>query len=109
MLIVSYDFSNDKRRTKFSKFLKQYGRKLQYSVFEIKNSERILKNILEEVKYKYEPYFENSDSILILSTCESCNKKIKRYGYAVNEEREVVIFDSGDLKNEIKTKVKSKV
>ncbi|PIQ79873.1 MAG: CRISPR-associated endonuclease Cas2, partial [Parcubacteria group bacterium CG11_big_fil_rev_8_21_14_0_20_41_14] len=46
MIIVSYDFENDNVRSKFSKFLKKFGRKLQYSVYEIRNSNRILQNIL---------------------------------------------------------------
>ena len=93
MLIVSYDFSNDKVRYMFSKFLKKYGRPIQYSVYEIKNSQRILQNILDEVDLKYKRQFENSDSILIFRICEGCKKKIKRYGYSVQEEKEVVIFD----------------
>lgn len=41
MIIVSYDISNDKRRTKFSKYLMKFGHRIQYSVFEIDNSDRI--------------------------------------------------------------------
>jgi CRISPR-associated protein Cas2 len=43
MLIVSYDISNDKIRTRFAKFLSKFGYRLQYSIFEIKNSKRILR------------------------------------------------------------------
>ncbi|RRR66819.1 MAG: CRISPR-associated endonuclease Cas2 [Candidatus Viridilinea halotolerans] len=32
--IISYDIVNDKRRTKVMKFLKGYGTRVQYSVFE---------------------------------------------------------------------------
>jgi len=92
MLIVSYDFQDDKTRTKFASFLKKYGRRLQYSVFEIKNSRRILQNITKEVEYKYKPYFTNSDSVLIYQICQGCEKKILRYGYAVHEEEEIVCF-----------------
>lgn len=93
MIIISYDFTNNKKRAKFSKFLKKYGRKIQYSVYEIRNSKRVLKNILTEIKLNYSKSFDNSDSILILYLCDSCKKKIKRYGYAVNEEKDVVIFE----------------
>ncbi|NCT00207.1 CRISPR-associated endonuclease Cas2 [Candidatus Parcubacteria bacterium] len=92
MLLISYDFGNDKTRTKFSKFLEKFGRRLQYSVFEIKNSKRVLQNIMEEVEYTYKKQFTGADSILIFQTCDGCNKKIKRYGYAVNDEKEVVLF-----------------
>jgi CRISPR-associated protein Cas2 len=93
MLIVAYDFTNNKIRAQFSKFLTKYGRKIQYSIYEVENSPRILQNILDEVECKYKKRFENSDSILIFSVCEGCKKKIARYGYAKNEEKEVVVFE----------------
>ena len=92
MFIVCYDFRDDKTRTKFSKFLKKFGRKIQYSVYEIRNSQRVLKNILDEVELKYKKLFKGSDSILIFQICDGCKKKIKRYGYAANEEEEIVFF-----------------
>jgi CRISPR-associated protein Cas2 len=79
MLIVTYDISNDKLRTKFSKFLEKYGRRIQYSVFEIKNSERILNNILIEIEKKFAPKFEITDSILIFPINPNCSHKIYRY------------------------------
>jgi len=93
MIIVSYDFASDRRRAKFYKFLKKYGRRIQYSVFELKNSPRILQNILNEVKYKYDPFFTKEDSILIYQIGDCCVKKISRYGYPANEEDEVVYFE----------------
>jgi len=93
MLIVSYDFEDDNKRNKFSKFLKKFGRRIQYSVFELKNSQRILNNVLAEIKLKYEPIFTNADSIVIINICEGCRKKIERFGYAANEEREIIFFN----------------
>lgn len=92
MLFISYDFTNDKMRTKFSKFLEQYGRRLQYSVFEIRNSSRVLTNILKEIELAYKKKFKNTDSILIFLLCKSCKKKAIRYGYAANEDNDVLIF-----------------
>lgn len=92
MLIVSYDISDNKLRRHFSKLLKQYGRMLQYSVYEIKNSDRILKLLLLEIEKNYAKRFENTDSILIIRLCEGCKKKVKRYGYAVAEEQELVFM-----------------
>lgn len=92
MLLISYDFADNKIRTKFSKYLSKYGRRIQYSVFEIKNSPRVLTNILKEIELEYSKKFKNTDSILIFYICEQCNKKIKRYGYSVNEEKEVLFF-----------------
>ena len=50
MLLISYDISNDKVRTKFSKYLSKFGFRLQYSVFEITNSDTVLKNIDDKRK-----------------------------------------------------------
>jgi len=92
MFIVSYDFEDTRRRTKFSTFLKKFGRRLQYSVFEIKNSQRVLENIQKVVDMEYKPYFTKNDSIVIIYVCEACKAKVKRYGYAANEEKPVVFF-----------------
>ncbi len=92
MIIVAYDFTDNRRRARFSKFLKKFGRKIQYSVFEIKNSQRILQNILDEIELRYKKQFKGSDSVLIFRICEGCRAKIARYGYAANEEKEIVVF-----------------
>ena len=74
MLIVSYDISSNKLRFRFSKFLEKYGRRLQYSVRELKNSDRILAIVLLEIEKKFAKRFakrfENTDSILIFEVCE---------------------------------------
>ena len=46
MVIVSYDIFDDKLQTKFSKYLSRFGHRIQYSVFEIDNSKRIIDNIV---------------------------------------------------------------
>ena len=92
MFIVAYDFTNNKVRSGFSRFLKKFGRKIQYSVYEIKNSQRVLQNILDEVELRYKKQFKGSDSVLIFQVCDGCKKKIVRYGYAKNEEKELVFF-----------------
>ena len=90
MLIVSYDISDTKIRTRLSKFLKKYGRRLQYSVYEIKNSDRILKNVVAEIRKNFEKEFTKSDSVFIF---DIKNKEILRFGYAKNEEEDLLIFE----------------
>lgn len=92
MLIVSYDISNNKLRTHFSKFLKKHGRRIQYSVFELDDSDRILNIVLLEIEKKFQKRFDNADSILIVSLCEWCVKKTVRYGYLVQEEQPLVFM-----------------
>jgi len=90
MLIISYDISNDKLRTKFSKFLCKFGYRLQYSVFEIKNSKRILENIVAEIINTFEKKFDQMDSIYIFNLSENC--KITKFGYAKNNDSDIIII-----------------
>ncbi|TKI70027.1 CRISPR-associated endonuclease Cas2 [Sulfurimonas crateris] len=91
MIIVSYDISDDKLRTRFSKFLLKYGFRLQYSIFQIRNSKRILSLVSSEIKNKFEKRFGQTDSVIIFNLSEQC--KITRYGYAKNDEEDLIIID----------------
>ena len=91
MLIITYDIANDKLRTAFSKFIKKYGYRLQYSIYEIKNSPRILENIETKIKNDFETKFTQSDSIMIFNLSKQC--KITRYGYAEGDEDELIFID----------------
>lgn len=90
MLLVSYDISNDKVRTKFSKFLSKFGFRLQYSVFEITNSDTVLSNIENEIQNVYMKTFTEEDSVIIFNLSASCKKTC--YGYARNEETDVFVI-----------------
>lgn len=89
MLIISYDIADDKLRTKFSKYLSKFGGRLQYSVFEIKNSDRILEIIQTHIQFYFKNKFSQTDSIIIFDMSKQC--KITRYGYAKNDESDLLI------------------
>lgn len=90
MIIVSYDISDDKLRTKFAKYLLKFGHRLQYSVFEIDNSRRILDNIISDLKNEFEKSFTQSDSVIIFKLSSSC--EVLRFGYARNDESDFMII-----------------
>lgn len=89
LIIISYDISDDKLRTNFSKYLSCFGHRIQYSVFEIDNSTRILNNILADIKNRYERKFSQEDSIIVFVLSKTC--KTIRYGYAKNEENNCIV------------------
>ncbi|MDD2628218.1 MAG: CRISPR-associated endonuclease Cas2 [Clostridia bacterium] len=91
MILISYDIQSDKLRNKFSKFIKKYGYRLQYSVFEISNSERLLNNIIIEIKNNFEKQFTQADSVIIIKTSKNC--EIIKFGYAKNEESDIIVID----------------
>mgnify|MGYP001590142012 CR=1 FL=1 len=92
MLIVAYDFADDKKRAKFAKFLSKYGYRIQYSIFKIQNSKRVLNNIVSEIDHKYKKTFTSTDSIIVFETCIACDKKVHRYGYAKNEDVDILFL-----------------
>lgn len=89
MLLIVYDIQNDKLRTRFAKFLKQFGRRVQFSVFEITNSPRILENIKTEIEIRYQDAFSQGDSVLVFDVAD--NACIERFGYPVNEETDLIL------------------
>lgn len=59
-LIVSYDISNDKRRTKAAKTLEDFGTRVQYSVFEC----RLLPAQIEKLKKRLKPFVRESQDTI---------------------------------------------
>lgn len=89
MIILSYDIADNKLRTHFSKYIMRFGHRLQYSVYEIDNSEHILKNIMLDIEHKFAKKFSQSDSIIIFKLSSTC--QTIRYGYAKNDEKDIII------------------
>lgn len=89
MIIVSYDISNNKLRTQFAKFLMQYGDRLQYSVYEIQNSERILNIVTEKIKFEFVPSFTGADSVIIFRCKQS---QVLRFGNAAHKDCDLLVL-----------------
>lgn len=90
MVIISYDISDDKKRNKFVRYIKKFGHRLQYSVFEIHNSDRILGNIILQIESNFMKKFDDSDSIYIFKMSNTC--EIKKYGYASHEDTDLIVL-----------------
>ena len=91
MIIISYDISNDKKRAKFNRYIRKFGHMLQYSVYEIENSERILKNIVTDINNNWLKQFDQTDSVYIFRMSSSC--QIEKYGYARNDDADLLIVN----------------
>jgi CRISPR-associated protein Cas2 len=90
MLVVSYDISNDKLRNKFSKTLEKCGGvRLQYSVFEINNSKRVIDTLKIKIETVFAKQFGGEDSVFIFETDE---KKAVKYGNAIHRDQELIFF-----------------
>jgi len=89
VIIVAYDISNDKLRTRFSKFLEKYGVRVQFSVFEIQNSTRVLNIVKQAIERKFGKEFEPGDSIYIFT---SKQENTIRYGSAKLLDKDLIII-----------------
>ena len=90
MLIISYDIKDDKLRNHFSKEIRKFGAiRLQYSVYEVVNTQRIFDNLLTYVEEVYSTKFGGDDSVIIFDVN---SVKLKKYGNAIHRDQDVVYF-----------------
>lgn len=91
MLVISYDIKNDKLRTHFSKKLTKHGAvRLQYSVYEVNNTNRVLDNLVVMIEELFAKKFGGDDSVIIFDVS---SVKLRKYGNAVHRDVDIVYFD----------------
>lgn len=89
MLVVSYDISDTKKRARFSKMLRMNGAiRLQYSVYEINNTTRIIDNLLFKIE-EFSKQFSGEDSVIIFDVT---SVRLKKYGNAIHRDVDIVYF-----------------
>jgi CRISPR-associated protein Cas2 len=89
MILISYDIKDDKLRTKFSKFILRFGHRIQYSVYEIDNSDRILNNIICDIENTFLSEFSEADSVMILKLSNTC--KVVKMGFPEHEDLDLML------------------
>lgn len=88
MLVISYDIKDDKLRSRFAKMLIKNGAiRLQYSVYEINNTKRVMDNLVSKIEMTFASKFSGSDSILIFNVI---NDNIIKYGNAIHRDVDIV-------------------
>jgi CRISPR-associated protein Cas2 len=88
-IVVSYDITGDKRRRRVFKMMKNYGVRVQYSVFECLLSAEQIK----EMKERVEPLLNlQQDSVRYYLLCEACQGRAAVQGNgAILKEQAVII------------------
>jgi CRISPR-associated protein Cas2 len=69
--VISYDISNDKRRTKLADLLGAYGVRVNYSVFECELNQTKLDKLLYEIELK-KLIDKKYDSLRFYHLCQKC-------------------------------------
>ncbi len=89
MIIISYDISDNKMRTNFSKMLIKHGAiRLQFSVYEVVNTNRIMDNLVVKIE-AYSKHFTFDDSVIIFDVNSD---KLTKYGNAIHRDQPIVYF-----------------
>ena len=89
MLVISYDICDDKLRTKFAKMLTKNGAiRLQLSVYEVNNTNRVLDNLMVLID-DFAKKFDGSDSVIIFDVSAV---KLTKYGNAIHRDSDIVYF-----------------
>jgi CRISPR-associated protein Cas2 len=83
LIVVSYDVREDRRRTRLAHALKDFGRRVQYSVFECLLDEKQLGRLRARIAKLIEPA---EDSVRIYRLCAECVERIEYLGVGERTE-----------------------
>jgi CRISPR-associated protein Cas2 len=87
---VSYDIPDTGRRTKLAKTLKDFGDRVQYSVFECILDSSLLNKMAARIK---KIVVQEDDSVRIYAICASCEKIVHVIGQGkVSKNEDVYII-----------------
>ena len=77
LYLVSYDVSDDNHRRHVMEALKDFGRRVQYSVFECNLEKRALDELMGRLEFEIDPA---TDSCRLYRLCEACAGEVRILG-----------------------------
>ena len=77
--IVAYDITDSHRLKKVAVLCKDYGIRIQYSIFQFDLNERLTQGFINELQQVID---HGSDKVMIIPVCAACRKSIKMLGAA---------------------------
>jgi CRISPR-associated protein Cas2 len=90
LIVISYDVSNDRRRTRLAHMLKDFGQRVQYSVFEFRLDAEALDRLRQRIEKLTDPL---EDSVRIYRLCLECEQKVEIQGLGkVTEDPDVHVL-----------------
>jgi len=78
--IIAYDIVDDRKRTKAADTLKDYGMRIQKSVFDCALKEAAIDELKDKLKTIIDA---KEDSILIIPLCETCVTQKQTIGFSL--------------------------
>jgi CRISPR-associated protein Cas2 len=90
LIVVSYDVREDRRRTRLAHTLKDFGERVQLSVFECRLDERQLERLRARVAQEIEL---TEDTVRIYRLCGECAGHLELLGTGViHEDPDVLVL-----------------
>lgn len=90
-VIIVINIKDNKNRSKISKFLLNYGKKIKNSIYQCNLNYQFYKK-LETGINAFSHYFQNEDFVIVFSLCKDCTKKIKHYGKKLEQFDEPLYY-----------------
>jgi CRISPR-associated protein Cas2 len=72
--LVSYDVRNERRLQRTARRLKGYGKRVQYSMFRCRLTERQL----EKLHWELTKILKSDDDLLIVGLCDGCAMRVRK-------------------------------
>lgn len=88
--LVSYDIPDDRRRTRLAKTIKDFGDRVQYSVFECNLDGNLLDTMIVRIEKIID---QEEDSVRIYALCGACERVIRIIGTGeVTKDQDIYIL-----------------
>jgi CRISPR-associated protein Cas2 len=88
-VVIAYDIVSDRRRNKLVKVLKDYGHRINYSVFECEIKRKSLLELKEEISGIINI---KKDSVLYYELCQGCVGKKDTVGIKKSDKFERIVY-----------------
>lgn len=86
---VAYDITDNNRRNRVAKVLKDFGTRIQYSVFECNTDRRAFLRLQHRLQGEIDT---TEDTVTFYHLCESCEKRINRIGVKKGVDKQSYIL-----------------
>ena len=83
LFVIAYDVPDDARRTRIADLLKDYGRRVQYSVFEALLEPELLRQMYDRLLAVVDAA---EDSVRLYALCADCAGKVEVMGLGERTE-----------------------
>lgn len=89
-VLISYDITDDKVRFRLARTLKDFGKRVQRSVFEAEITEAELAKLHQKLT---QVQLDSDDSIRLYRLCDGCVKSVKIWGSGeVTKDPDIIVL-----------------